>query len=222
MLSVERDEMQLRGPDQAEREGPGPGGIPQAHRITSLIVIGSSTGGVDALHEILGAFPRDCPPTLIVQHISGPFSASMTRGLAARCRAEVVLAEDRLPVVPGQIVVAPGNSHHTVLALTPRPICRLVDRPPLNGHRPSIDELFRSCALLGPVVRAALLTGMGRDGAEGMRAIKNAGGRTLAQDEASSIIFGMARVARELGAVGRMLPLDGIAGALLDGWEHRA
>lgn len=181
-----------------------------------VVAIGSSTGGVDALHEILAAFPENCPPTLVVQHISGMFTPSLAKGLARACRARVVLAEDAMPLQSGQIYIAPGNARHLTVVMRQRPVCRLAEGPAVAGHRPSIDELFRSCAQFGAATCAALLTGMGRDGAEGLLAIRRQGGRTVAQDARTSLIFGMARVAQELGAVERMLPLNRIAAALME------
>ncbi len=183
--------------------------------IDALIAIGSSTGGIDALHVILSAFPADCPPTLVVQHISGPFSVSFAKGLAGSCRARVQLAEEAAPLLPGHIYIAGGNSHHLTVSSGSKPICRLQAGPPIAGHRPSIDALFRSCAAFGPAVRAALLTGMGRDGAEGLLEIRNQGGRTCAQNAETSLVFGMARVALGLGAVEALLPLERIAAALI-------
>lgn len=180
-----------------------------------IILIGSSTGGVDALHEILSTFPQDCPPTLVVQHISGRLTGSLASGLERACLPHVVLAEDGMGLQRGQICIAPGNTHHLVLGLTPRPICRLTAGPPISGHCPSIDALFRSAVPFGPAVRAALLTGMGRDGADGLLEIRKHGGRTVAQDRATSVVFGMARVAQEIGAVQRLLPLARIADALM-------
>lgn len=183
---------------------------------TPVIAIGSSTGGVDALHAILSAFPEDCPATLVVQHMSGPFTAGFAKGLARSCRPRVRLAEPGMPIEPGHIYIAPGNSHHLTLALRRLRSCNLVSAQPVCGHRPSIDVLFRSCLPLGRAVRAALLTGMGRDGAEGMLAIRRNGGRTVAQDRETSVVFGMARVARELGGVEKLLPLNRIAAALIE------
>lgn len=180
-----------------------------------VIAIGSSTGGIDALHAILSEFPEGCPPTLVVQHISGPYAASFARGLAQSCAARVQLAQEGMGLERGCIYVAPGNERHLALTLRPHPRCRLIDAPPVSGHRPSIDVLFRSCTQLGPAVRAALLTGMGRDGAAGLLEIRQAGGRTVGQDETTSIVFGMARVARDLGAVQELLPLSRIAAALI-------
>lgn len=182
---------------------------------TGLVAIGASTGGVDALHAVLGRFPADCPPTVVVQHIQGAYSSQLVAGLDARCAPAIREAEDGAPLVAGTVYIAPGNEKHLTVSGQPRPICRLISAPRVSGHRPSVDRLFESCAVFGPLVRAAILTGMGGDGAEGLGAIRRAGGRTVGQDAASSVVFGMARVAHERGAVERLLPLDQIAAALL-------
>jgi two-component system chemotaxis response regulator CheB len=214
-VAAEETGMMTDGARPADATRPRPAARRRQRGPQTIIAIGSSTGGVDALRTILVDLPESCPPTLVVQHISGPLSESLAHGLARICRAKVLLAEDGMELSRGQICIAPGNSHHLTLSPGPLPICRLVDRPPVAGHRPSIDVLFRSCAARGPAVRAALLTGMGRDGAHGLLDIRRNGGRTLAQDEATSVVFGMARVAHGLGAVDQMLPLDRIAAALV-------
>lgn len=180
-----------------------------------VIVIGASTGGVEALHTLLSEFPSDCPPTFVVQHMRPGFVESFVSGLNRACAAEVVLAQDRQLARPGRIHVAPAGDLHLALFAQTALALRLIDAPLVQGHRPAVDQLFLSAALLRPAPVAALLTGMGRDGAEGLLQIRRAGGHTIAQDEASSVVYGMPRAARELGAAAQILPLRLIAAALL-------
>lgn len=179
-----------------------------------IIVIGASTGGVEALHRVLSAFPADCAPTLVVQHIRGDFSAAFADRLNRACQPQVAEAVDGQPLARGSILVAPGDQQH--LEIHGRvPVCRLASTPPVNGHRPSVDALFATAVAYGPQVVAALLTGMGRDGARGLLSIREAGGHTIAQDRESSTVYGMPRVAAELGAAMEILPLESISGAIL-------
>lgn len=180
-----------------------------------VIVIGASTGGVEALHTVLADFPADCPPTFVVQHMRPGFVESFVAGLNNACHAEVVLAQDRQIARPGRIHVAPAGHLHLCLRAHPVLTVRLTDAPPTQGHRPAVDPLFLSAAKLRPVPVAALLTGMGRDGAEGLLAIKRAGGHTIAQDKATSIVYGMPGAARDLDAAVQILPIQMIAAALL-------
>jgi two-component system chemotaxis response regulator CheB len=179
-----------------------------------IVVIGASTGGVEALHRLLSEFPADCPPTLVVQHIRGDFTPAFADRLNRACKEHVLEAVDGRPLARGEILIAPGASRHLQLAHA-APVCRLVEAPPLTGHRPSVDALFRSAAGRGQQIAAALLTGMGQDGARGLLAIREAGGHTVAQDRDTSTVYGMPRVAAEIGAAVDILPLDRIAGALL-------
>lgn len=176
-----------------------------------LIAIGSSTGGVEALHNILPAFPADCVPTLIVQHISAAFALAMAERLDSRCAARVQLAEPGLPLQRGHIYIAPGNDRHLVLATTDTLTVRLAPGDPVSGHRPSVDVLFESVARVGSAAMGILLTGMGSDGARGLLTMRKAGARTIAQDEATSTVYGMPRAAAELGAAQKILPLPRIA-----------
>jgi two-component system chemotaxis response regulator CheB len=179
-----------------------------------LIVIGASTGGVSALEILLSRFPVDCPPTLVVQHIRPGFIDGMIRRLDQRCAPEVRAAADAGCPQPGQICVAADTDRHLVLQTGAPLRCRLKVAEPRHGHRPSVDALFESAAGR-PSVAAALLTGMGADGAEGMAKIRSAGGFTVAQDEATCVVYGMPRVAVEMGAASLVLPLEQIAPALL-------
>lgn len=182
-----------------------------------IIGIGASTGGVSALETVLTAFPGDCPPTLVVQHIRAGFIDGMIARLDGRSAARVVAARDGMPVERGTIYVAADPSRHLLIQPGDTPRCRLRPDPPRHGHRPAVDSLFESMATCGRAISAALLTGMGADGAMGLARIRSAGGHTVAQDEASCVVYGMPRAAVEMGAACRVLPIERIAGALLDG-----
>lgn len=186
-----------------------------------IIVIGASTGGVEALHTVLADFPADCPPTLIVQHINGCFAAAIAQSFDRAVRPRVMLAESDMPLERGTVLLAPGNDRHLqVAAAGSRGMrCVLREGDPVSGHRPSVDRLFASLAqTIGEAgARGAigvLLTGMGQDGAQGMAQLASIGARTIAQDQASCVVFGMPRAAIELGAAGEVLPLDRIANAI--------
>lgn len=186
-----------------------------------LIVIGASTGGVEALHVLLSSFPADCPPTLIVQHINACFAGAIAQSLDRAVAPQVSLAQSDLPLARGQVLIAPGNDKHLQLASAGGRgwRCILREGDPFAGHRPSVDRLFASTATAlaaerGPEALAILLTGMGQDGAQGMVALASIGARTIAQDKASCVVFGMPRAAIELGAAGEILPLDRIGPAV--------
>ena len=181
-----------------------------------LIVIGASTGGVGALRQLLPVLPPGLPPIAIVQHISPSFSKAVADRLAETSALAVREAGHDEPLLPGECVIAPGGRH---LAVENRGgfRTRLVDSPPLHHCRPAVDVLFRSAAeaARGDTL-GVLLTGMGSDGALGMQAIRAAGGRTLAEDESSCVVFGMPRAAIDLGVVDRVVPLPGMAAAIVE------
>jgi two-component system chemotaxis response regulator CheB len=183
---------------------------------TQLVAIGASTGGPGALIEILRALPPGfAPPILLVQHISEPLGAAFAEWLGAQTGREVSFAAsgERLSALRGRVIMAPPGRHLDVRAGA----LRLDDGPERNSCRPSVDVLFESVAReCGSAVTACLLTGMGRDGAAGLLAIRRAGGVTIAQDEASSVVYGMPREAALLGAAERVLPLVEIGPALAD------
>jgi two-component system chemotaxis response regulator CheB len=201
---------------------PPPDGPPlPAAPLPEVIVIGSSTGGVEALHVLLAEFPADCPPTLIVQHINACFAAAIAQSLDRAVRPRVMLAESDMVLAPGTVLLAPGSDKHLQVARAGSHGLRCVLREgePVSGHRPSVDRLFASlAATLGPErgheALAILLTGMGQDGAEGMAALAGVGARTIAQDQASCVVFGMPRAAIELGAAREVRPLSRIADAI--------
>ncbi len=180
-----------------------------------LVLIGASTGGVDALLSVLAAFPHDCPPTAVVQHTGRNFSDSLIRLLDRRCKATVLPASSGLILRQGTICVAAGSEGHLRLSHGDTIRCTVSSGPPVSGHMPSVDELFRSAVPVANRVVAALLTGMGRDGAAGLLELRNGGATTLAQDEGSSVVYGMPGAAWDLGAVQQRLPLQKIGAEIL-------
>lgn len=175
------------------------------------IAIGSSTGGVEALRQLLRHFPADCPPTMIVQHVNAQFAPSVARTLNEICPANVVLAETDQPVQRGTVYFAPGELHMMVTGERQQFI-KLRQGDPVSGHRPSVDVLFGSMArTFGANAIGIILTGMGADGAKGLLAMAEKGAFTIAQDEASCTVFGMPRAAISLGAASVVAPLNRIA-----------
>jgi two-component system chemotaxis response regulator CheB len=179
-----------------------------------IVLLGASTGGCAAIPEILSTFPRDAPPVVCVQHIAASFSASFAARLDALGNLRAAEARSGDVLEPGHVYVAPGGSQ-LILVGAARPVLQVQPAGPRDVHRPCIDVTFRSAAALGPRILAALLTGMGADGADGLRAIRDAGGFTLAQDEATSVVYGMPREAAQRGAACVVAPLDAIADRLL-------
>ena len=188
-----------------------------------LIAIGSSTGGVEALLEVLSHFPANCPPTVITQHMPAGFTTSFAARLDKMCRPHVHEASEGATLQAGQILLAPGAVAHLVVAGRASWRCHLVADAPTSGHRPSVDRLFHSVAkAAGPKAIGAILTGMGRDGAEGLLAMRRSGAQTIGQDEATSIVYGMPRAAFESGAVERQLPLEKIGSEIISLARHTA
>ncbi len=180
-----------------------------------ILAIGASTGGVEALITILTGFPENCPATVVTQHMPATFTRSFAARLDKMCAPHIAEAEDGAPLRPGHVYIAPGGEAHLEVAgASPR--CRLTRSEAVNGHRPSVDVLFDSVARLRRPMTGVILTGMGKDGARGLLAMREAGARTLGQDEASCIVYGMPRAAFELGAVERQLPLHRLRPAILD------
>jgi len=178
-----------------------------------ILAIGASTGGVEALLNILSAFPANCPATVVTQHMPATFTKSFAARLDKASGATVTEAVDGAPLMPGHVYIAPGGETHLEVA---GGRCRLVAADTVNGHRPSVDVLFNAVARLGRPMTGVILTGMGKDGARGLLAMRQAGARTLGQDEASSVVYGMPRAAFELGAVERQLSLPRLAPAILE------
>ncbi|OWO93786.1 chemotaxis response regulator protein-glutamate methylesterase [Rhizobium esperanzae] len=181
-----------------------------------IVAIGSSTGGVEALIAVLQKFPANCPPTVITQHMPPTFTKSFAERLNRLCAPVVQEATDGARLEIGKIYLAPGGERHLQVSGGSAPCCRLVDRAPVNGHRPSVDVLFDSVAeLAGRNAVGVILTGMGRDGAAGLLKMRHAGARTLGQNEKTCVVYGMPRVAHELGAVEQQLPLTAIGEEIL-------
>jgi two-component system chemotaxis response regulator CheB len=177
-----------------------------------IVVIGASTGGVQAISELLPKMPPDCPGIVIVQHMPEKFTASFAKRLDGDCRITVKEAQNNDSVIPGSALIAPGNLHTLLKRSGARYFVEVRDGPPVSRHRPSVDVLFRSAArYAGPNAAAALLTGMGDDGAKGMLEMRRAGALTIAQDEESCIVFGMPNEAVKLGGAAEILSLDKIA-----------
>ncbi len=184
---------------------------------SKLLAIGSSTGGVEALHTVLASFPENCPPTVITQHMPATFTASFAARLDKLCAPKVQEATDGAPLLPGHVYLAPGGTAHLEVSGGAQPRCRLTTGPTVNGHRPSVDVLFQSvCRAYGRRAVGVILTGMGRDGADGLLAMRETGASTIGQDEATCVVYGMPKVAFELGAVQRQVALGAIARAALD------
>lgn len=182
----------------------------------SLIVIGASTGGTEAIRRVLSDLPATIPGVLIVQHMPELYTASFAKRLDSVSALRVFEATDGEAVLPGHAYVAPGHSHLSVRKGSGGYVTELARSAPVNRHRPSVDVLFESAArCAGRNALAVLLTGMGRDGAAGLQTLRNAGAYTLCQDEASCAVFGMPRAAIELGAASEVAALADISGCLL-------
>lgn len=177
-----------------------------------VIVIGSSTGGVDALFALLPALPSDAPPVLVVQHMPPSFTQQLAGRLNGVCAVEVMEAEDRLCLKRGTVYIAPGGNRHMILSGR---TVRLVAGDRISGHRPSVDALFNSTVSLGSKAVGVILTGMGEDGAAGLLAMRQAGARTFGQNAQSCVVYGMPRAAAALGAVEQELELSAMPKAII-------
>ncbi|XXG31661.1 MAG: chemotaxis response regulator protein-glutamate methylesterase [Ferrovum myxofaciens] len=182
-----------------------------------VVLVGSSTGGTEALKVFLEPMPADAPAILITQHMPEAFTKSFAARLNGLCRMNVKEAEEGERVLSGHVYVAPGHSHLRVTRNGAGYMLRLGGDAPVNHHRPSVDVLFQSAVQsVGANGLVVLLTGMGRDGAQGMLQMRQAGAYTIAQDEATSVVYGMPRAAVEVGAVDEVLPLGAIARRVLE------
>jgi two-component system chemotaxis response regulator CheB len=189
----------------------------------SLIAIGASTGGTEAIRVVLQELPEDSPPILIVQHIPPVFSKAFAARLDRICKVRVKEAGDGDEVLPGQALVAPGDFHMLLRRSGKSHHVELRSGPRISYQRPSVDVLFQSIAeAKGQGVLGVILTGMGSDGAQGLLKLKRGGARTIAQDEASCVVYGMPREAVALGAVDQILPLSKIASAICAAVEVHA
>ncbi len=180
-----------------------------------VVAIGASTGGVEALLELLSGFPENCPPTVITQHMPPAFTRSFANRLDRLCAPKVQEATDKAKLMPGNVFLAPGGLEH--LEVTPDQRCRLKSGERVNGHCPSVDVLFESVArsCKGHAV-GVIMTGMGKDGAAGLLSMRKAGAKTFGQNESSCIVYGMPKAAFEAGAVEKQLPLDRLAAAIIE------
>lgn len=181
-----------------------------------VVGIGASTGGTEAIKYVLESMPADAPPIVITQHIPAKFSAAFAERVNGLSAMYVCEARDGQPILRGHVYIAPGGRHLMVRRDGARYVCRVNDGPPVNRHRPSVDVLFRSMAQhVGPNGVGVIMTGMGRDGAHGLLEMRNAGAPTLAQDEASSVVWGMPGAACGIGAAVSVVPLSEMAAAIL-------
>jgi two-component system, chemotaxis family, protein-glutamate methylesterase/glutaminase len=195
-----------------------PAGAPPKHLRTTerVIAIGASTGGTEAIKEVLMGLPPDTPGVVVTQHIPKAFSGPFAKRMDQCCQMTVYEAQDGQQILPGHVYIAPGDRHLLVIRDGARYVCRLDDGTPVNRHKPSVDVLFRSVAQnVGRNAIGLLLTGMGKDGARGLKEMKEAGSPTIAQDEATSVVWGMPGEAVSIGAAEKVLPLGEIADATI-------
>jgi two-component system chemotaxis response regulator CheB len=189
-----------------------PGAAARLRTTDRIIAIGASTGGTEAIKEVLMDLPADTPGIVITQHIPKAFSTAFAKRMNGCCAMTVCEAEDGQQVLPGHVYIAPGDQHLLLVRNGARYVCRLDAGPPVNRHKPSVDVLFRSVAQqAGRNAIGAILTGMGKDGALGLKEMRDAGCPTIAQDEATSVVWGMPGEAFNVGAAAEVLPLQNIA-----------
>lgn len=198
-----------------------PAAAAPAYRTTDqLVAIGSSTGGLDAIRDVLSGLPMNVPGVVIAQHIPGLFSKSFAERMDKMFPLKVEEAYEGAPITTGRVYIAPGDRHLEVIRSGAKYQCHLTDADPVNRHRPSVEVLFDSVvSAAGRNALAIMLTGMGADGAAAMKRLRDAGARTIAQDESSCVVWGMPGAAVKLDAVERILPLQEIAPAIRD-WAH--
>lgn len=183
---------------------------------TKLIALGSSTGGTEAIKVVVKSLPADCPPILITQHLPAAFSESFVKHIDSVTQMTASIPVHGQVVEWGNIYLAPGSQHMGVIRSNNQYIIQLQDGEPVNRHKPAVDVLFHAAAkCVGENAVCVLLTGMGADGAVGMQAMKEAGARTIVQDEASSVVWGMPGAAFKLGCADHVVPLDDIAAKIL-------
>jgi len=205
-------------PQRARRRDEPPPARLKAPLVSSekLVIIGASTGGTEAIRRVLEPLPANSPAILITQHMPGGFTRSFAERLDRLCQIRVKEAEEGERVLPGHAYIAPGDAHLRLARSGANYVARLDDGPPVNRHRPSVDVLFHSAATqAGRNAVGVLLTGMGKDGAAGLLEMRQAGAPTIAQDEASCVVFGMPREAIALGGAAEVVTLDEIAPRLM-------
>lgn len=200
------------GPVKVRQAKPGPGYM----STDKVVAIGSSTGGVEALRVVLSALPPDSPAILVTQHMPGQFTGRFADRLNGHAAVQIKEAADGERVIPGHVYIAPGDKHLKLARSGGNYLCKLDDGPLVSGHKPSVDVLFRSVAeTAGPNSIGVILTGMGKDGAEGMLEMRNGGAVTIGQDEGTSLVYGMPKAAKQAGAVQIELALSKVADEIL-------
>ncbi|BBN90356.1 chemotaxis response regulator protein-glutamate methylesterase 1 [Azospira sp. I09] len=205
----------LRKPPAAAQPVPS---VPRGVATNKIIFVGASTGGTEALKHFLLGMPADCPPILVVQHMPETFTASFAKRLDSLCAPRVIESKGNEKVEAGTVYIAPGHSHLQVRKTASGLVTELLQTPPVNRHRPAVDVLFHSAAqLVGRNALGVILTGMGKDGAQGLLAMHQAGARTYGQDEASCVVYGMPREAAQIGAVDEVVSLDEMSRRVLAG-----
>ncbi|MBY0406504.1 MAG: chemotaxis response regulator protein-glutamate methylesterase, partial [Rickettsiales bacterium] len=183
---------------------------------SQLIAVGASTGGVEALRDLLAPLPENTPAMVVTQHMPEFFTASFAKRLDSMCQMHVQEAAEGDAVLPGHVYIAPGNKHLEIVQKGGKLFCHVTEGPLVSGHRPSVDVLFQSVAqIVQRRLVGVILTGMGHDGAKGMLAMHENGALTLGQNEASCVVYGMPRMAMQAGGVEKELPLSAIAPEIL-------
>ncbi len=221
----------IRPPRQETEKREGPAVVKPRRAATAsgdlldhVIVVGASTGGTEAVKEFLEVMPQDCPGILVTQHMPENFTKLFAKRLDGLCQITVKEAEHNEPILPGHAYIAPGGMHLGIKKVAEKQyVAKVVDGPAVNLHKPSVDVLFRSAAkYVGNDAIGIILTGMGKDGAQGMLEMKKAGAYNIAQDEASCVVFGMPGEAIALGAVGDVLPIQDIGKRVLQHLSTRS
>lgn len=211
-----RARLRVRRPRTAALETPVVKSGPLLQTTHKIVCLGASTGGTEALYDVLTALPADAPGTVIVQHMPAGFTRSFAQRLDGACQIRVKEAEDGDRILQGHALLAPGGLHMVVRRAGASYLVRVAHGQPVNRHCPSVDVLFQSAAHhVGSNAVGAILTGMGNDGAKGLRAMKDAGAQTIAQNEATCVVFGMPREAIALDAADYILPLEDVAERIL-------
>ena len=218
-LNIRATERKIPVKQNADAVLPALNSKPMAQTTEQIIAIGTSTGGTQALEAVLTKIPRVSPGIVIVQHMPEKFTAAFADRLNGLCEIEVREAKANDRVVPGRALIAPGGKHMLLKRSGAQYLVDVIDGPLVNRHKPSVDVLFRSVAKsAGKNALGIIMTGMGDDGAAGLLEMRNANAKTIAQDEASCVVFGMPKEAITRGAAEKVIPLDSIPGAIV-GWQ---
>jgi two-component system, chemotaxis family, protein-glutamate methylesterase/glutaminase len=214
---IEKIKIAARSKPKARVQSTGPTQrLAMAETTDKIFAIGSSTGGVQALTEVLTKFPRNAPGTVVVQHMPAKFTGSFAERLNKECDVEVREARNGDRVIPGRVLIAPGGFHMVLRRSGAEYLVEIIDGPDVHHQKPAVEVLFNSVArYAGANAVGAILTGMGADGALGLLNMRKAGARTIAQDEATSVVFGMPMEAIKLGAAERIVPLQDVAKTMI-------